>query len=457
MSMLRRYNRKTKSLIKNTVATVGKRVPVVLTASRAAVAYVRGREFAKIKRETPIADRCMIFESFNGRGYSCSPRALFVALVSESGHEGTEAIWALRDPVVGALHARGYDVIEPPALDGTESSVDLEALLGEQALEELRHARIVTWGGDAYRRAYARAKYWVSNSVIPTYLEPGGDHVFIQTWHGTPLKRLGCDIQSGANAMYSVADIHERYRNEGRRLDYLLSPSPFTTDKFASAFDLTPQRAEQTIVEEGYPRNDSLYLADDATIASLKRRFDLPADKKIILYAPTWRDDQHQTGVGYTYESGADFDLLREKLGDEYIILFRAHYFVSNSFDFERYEGFVRDVSAVSDIADLYLVSDLLITDYSSVFFDYANLGRPMVFFMYDLEKYAGEIRGFYLDLADLPGPVVTTTAEVVDAVLGADSPDDALLQRYTMFKQTYAPHDDGHASTRVLDKVLDY
>lgn len=95
----------------------------------------------------------------------------------------------------------------------------------------------------------------------------------------------------------------------------------------------------------------------------------MPSDKKIILYAPTWRDDQHQAGVGYTYKTEVKFDLLKEKLQEDYIILFRAHYLVANSFDFEKYQGFIYNVSEVDNINELYVVADLLITDYSSVFF----------------------------------------------------------------------------------------
>mgnify|MGYP000910123033 CR=1 FL=1 len=106
--------------------------------------------------------------------------------------------------------------------------------------------------------------------------------------------------------------------------------------------------------------------------------------KKVILYAPTWRENQHLPGEGYQFQLPVDFKRWREVLGDEYVILFRAHYFISNSFDFVAFSGFVYDVSQMDDINPLYLAADVLITDYSSVFFDYANLRRPILFFMYD-------------------------------------------------------------------------
>ena len=161
----------------------------------------------------------------------------------------------------------------------------------------------------------------------------------------------------------------------------MISPSAFCTEKFVSAFDLK----DKSIVKEvGYPRNDFLYKYTDKDINRIKRSLGISKDKKVILYAPTWRDDQHKSGVGYTYEVNINFDKLRKELSKDYVILFRAHYFVSSIFDFSKYEGFIYNVSNVDNVNDLYVISDLLITDYSSVFFDYSILKRPVLFYMYD-------------------------------------------------------------------------
>jgi len=171
--------------------------------------------------------------------------------------------------------------------------------------------------------------------------------------------------------------------------------------------------------------------------------------KKVILYAPTWRDNQHESGMGYTYQTEVDFDRLRYKLGDDYVILFRAHYLVSNSFDFEKYRGFVIDASKHSDINDLFIASDMLITDYSSVFFDYANLHKPIIFYMYDLDYYASELRGFYLSLNELPGPIVKEEDALIKAILDADLWIKDV--KYEEFHERFNPLDDGHASERLL------
>ena len=155
-----------------------------------------------------------------------------------------------------------------------------------------------------------------------------------------------------------------------------------------------------------------------------------------------------------TRSKGADFDRLQREFGDDTIVLFRAHYFIASRFDFARYDGFVRNVSGVSDVNDLYLISDVLVTDYSSVFFDYANLERPIIFYMYDLESYAGNLRGFYLGLDELPRPGHPHKRRV-DSLRSVDELDPTIVEHYRAFNARFNYLDDGHASQRVLAKVF--
>ena len=156
--------------------------------------------------------------------------------------------------------------------------------------------------------------------------------------------------------MNSVKDIRYKHRVDSKRYTYMVSPSHFCSEKFASAFNL---KNTDILKEVGYPRNDYLYNYTDSD-------------------APTWRDNQHDSAKGYTYTPQLDFDMMKKAVGSEYVLLFRSHYFIANYIDLERYKGFVYNVSTYNDIAELYIISDLLITDYSSVFFDFANLKRPM-------------------------------------------------------------------------------
>ncbi len=436
-----------KRILRTALVAVGKSAPFLLDLMRFTSSFGRTISYALVCLHNPVEPQTFVFECYSGRGYSCSPRGLYRALLAEGGHSREELVWAFKGPIVSALAQRGGYTIR--GLDGfypgAPSGVDLDRVFGVEALEELRHAVIVPFGSREYYRVHARASKWISNSIIPTHLRPRAGQVYLQTWHGTPLKRLGCDIALGtSNAMFSAKSIHARYRNEGARFTHLVSPSEFASSRFITAFDLERLGKVSSIIEEGYPRNDMLSTFTPEQAAAVKRRLGIPEGKKVVLYAPTWRDDQHVAGVGYTYDLGVDFGYLQEALADECVVLFRAHYLIANEFDFSRYEGFLYDVSDINDINDLYIVSDLLVTDYSSVFFDFSILGRPILFYMYDLEAYAEEVRGFYLDLEELPGPIVRTQEDLVGTISDAAS-------RLTGFRERFAYLDDGHASERVL------
>ncbi|MBQ8935780.1 MAG: CDP-glycerol glycerophosphotransferase family protein, partial [Oscillospiraceae bacterium] len=288
---------------------------------------------------------------------------------------------------------------------------------------------------------------------LPEHISPRRGQTYLQCWHGTPLKRLGYDICEDGNAMNSLAEIHRKYRLEGEKVDYFLSPSPFASKCFRSAWQLDRWGKGDAILEVGYPRNDRLVNASEEERTALRRKLGIPEGKRAVLYTPTFRDDQHISGQGYAYRPGVDFGELRQKLGDDWVILFRAHYLVASAFDFTAYPGFVLDVSGVADINDLYIASDLMITDYSSTMFDYAVLRRPILFYMYDLEQYRDRLRGFYFDLNELPGTILTRQDELAPAIL--HTKDFVWTDEWEAFRQRFAPLEDGKAADRVIRALL--
>ena len=380
---------------------------------------------AKMTADLPfgkIDDHLVYFQTFSGRGYSDSPKAMYEYMLSAPEYRDYRFVWSFKEPEKYGFLLKN---------DRTE---------------------LVKFRSRADNRALRRARYWIVNYRMLDYQYPRKGQIYLQCWHGTPLKRLGYDIGEGDNVMNSASEVREKYRTDARKFAYLLSPSPFATERFASAWNLKEAGMEDKIIEEGYPRNDRLINATDEERSKIREALGV-ADKKVILYAPTWRDNQHTSGVGYTYKTEVDFDRLRDALGDDYVILFRAHYLVANSFDFDSYRDFVIDVSSYPDINDLYIASDMLVTDYSSVFFDYTNLKKPVIFYMYDLEEYAGEIRGFYLSLDELPGPIVKDEDALAAEIKAADAwkPD----AEYEAFCGRFNPLDDGHASERVLKRII--
>jgi CDP-glycerol glycerophosphotransferase len=212
------------------------------------------------------------------------------------------------------------------------------------------------------------------------------------------------------------------------------------------------------MLETGYPRNDILMTDDNPVIIQdIKEKLGLPKDKKVILYAPTWRDDEYYKVGQYKFSMRLDLKRLKEKFGDEYIILLRMHYVVASKMDLTGLEGFAYDVSKYDDVSELYLASDMLITDYSSVFFDYANLRRPVLFFTYDIEKYREQLRGFYIDMeTELPGPLLMTNDAVVDAIENIGEIGEEYQERYDAFYDRFCSWDDGRASEKVVEAVFE-
>ena len=400
------------------IAKINKPFRIVARSGRDAVYY------AKMVLDDPFVkvDKHLVyFQTFSGRGYSDSPKAMYEYMLDDPEYRDYRFVWSFREP-------EKYSFLRNERTD------------------------IVRFRSKADNRALRKAKYWIANYRMLDYQHPRGEQVYVQCWHGTPLKRLGYDISISDNSMNSLEEIRSKYRTDAKKFSYLISPSPFTTEKFASAWDLVRTNQMHKIIEEGYPRNDRLINTTAEERKEIRKSLGVD-DKKVILYAPTWRDNQHSSGEGYTYKTEVDFDKLKTELGDEYVILFRAHYLVANSFDFKRYRGFVEDVSSYSDINDLYIAADILVTDYSSVFFDYANLRKPVIFYMYDLEEYANELRGFYISLEELPGPIVRNEGSLVKEVQACEgwNPDE----KYEAFCCKYNPKDDGHASERVLARII--
>ena len=380
---------------------------------------------AKMTLDEPfgkIDDRKVYFQTFSGRGYSDSPKAMYEYMMKAPEYADFRFVWSFKEP---------------------------------EKFSFLKNSRteVVKFRSRADNKALRTAKYWISNYRMLDHQHPRKGQIYVQCWHGTPLKRLGYDLEASDNSMNSIGEIRSKYRTDAKKFSYLISPSPFCTEKFATAWNLVKTGQTHKIIEEGYPRNDHLINATEEERTELRKKLGVDG-KKVILYAPTWRDNQHTSGQGYTYKTEVDFDKLRKELGEEYIILFRAHYLVANSFDFDRYRGFVEDVSSYSDINDLYIAADILITDYSSVFFDFANLRKPEIFYMYDLEEYANELRGFYISLDELPGPIVRDEDALIAAVRAAEDwqPDE----KYEAFLKRFNPKDDGNASARTLARIIE-
>lgn len=368
------------------------------------------KKYAKVYA---VQSHTVIFESFMGKKYACSPKAFYEAMMEEEKYTSWEKIWAFREPEKYSF------------------------------LEKNPRTKVVKYRSPEYYQAYGRGKYWITNSRLLRELSPKEGQEYIQCWHGTPLKKLGYDLEQYAEKEGSLQEVRENYIQETKRVTHMPSPSPFYSEKMCSAFHLREMGKEDVLLEMGYPRNDALYREKGKGQEIFKEKLGIPRNKKVILYAPTWRENQHIPGEGYSYSLQVDFQKWKRELGEEYVILFRAHYFISNQYDFEQYGEFIKNVSHIDDVNELYLAADILITDYSSVFFDFANLERPILFYMYDYESYKHELRDFYLDIHILPGPVVKTQEELLKNIKNIDHVVDKYEEKYIEFNKIFNPHRD--------------
>lgn len=298
----------------------------------------------------------------------------------------------------------------------------------------------------------ATAKYWVVNSRLPSWIPKPKHTVYLQTWHGTPLKKLGIDIENVSMADTNTKEYKREFLKEAEKWDYLISANKYSSEIFRRAFGYKGK-----IIESGYPRNDYLYAHNNIeNIAEVKSKLNLPKAKKVILYAPTWRDNDFYHTGRYKFNLNLDFSKLKESLGDDYIILLRMHYLIAENLNIEDFTGFVYDCSSYNDINELYLISDFLITDYSSVFFDYANLGRPMLFYVYDMEDYRDNLRGFYFDFEEkAPGPLVKTTEEIITEVKKVEKEGFVPSETTKDFYDKFCYLEDEHAAERVVKEVF--
>ncbi|QVK12807.1 CDP-glycerol glycerophosphotransferase family protein [Weissella ceti] len=366
-----------------------------------------------------VDSKVVLFCSFHGKGYSCNPRAIFEEMRDNPKYAGYTFVFAMNNP----------NVIIPGA-----------------KVVRMRHMKYFYYS--------LKAKYWVFNSKMANYMYKRKNQVYFQTWHGTPLKRLAHDIQNENQTFYrtkmSYADMLKTYDVDSEKWDLLLASSNYMRDRYASAF----QYSTSKMLMAPYPRNNILLNYDDNYVAKLKEQFKLPDNKKVILYAPTFRDDNY-TDSGYSFQLNVNFEHWYESLGDEYVVLFKPHYLIANTFTIsEKLKKFVQFVPANAEINDCYLVSDVLVTDYSSVFFDYALLNRPIYFYMYDFENYKDVLRGFYLDVeSELPNKIIQDESELLDAIKDRVFDPNTLQE----FNDVYNPLIENKSITDIIDRFITY
>jgi CDP-glycerol glycerophosphotransferase len=367
--------------------------------------------FYATQRKRELRD-VVLYDCFGGREYSDNPRGIHEELVRRDAP--FEHLWVVRD---------GLCVPPGTAVAVRELSKD-------------------------YYEAYATARYVVSNDHWPRSVARRPEQTWLQTWHGAPLKRIGHDLAGRPKARREYREV---LRQASENWQYVVSPGAFATPILHRAF-----LPNARVIETGLPRTDVLFRPDRERLAEeVKLRLGLPSDKRVVLYAPTYRDHLGARD-GYRFGPLLDLAVLRSALGEDDVLLFRKHRSMVGALPVKA-AGFF-DVSAFPDATELLLAVDVLVTDYSSAIFDFASTNRPMIFFTPDLETYRDTIRGFSIDFeAAAPGPLLRTTDDVVDALRDLDAVGASFSERYERFVATYCGLADGRAADRVVERVFQW
>ena len=363
----------------------------------------------------PIKKGLILLESSNGRNYSGNPRYIYEEMIKEGLDD--KCIWSF---------------------ENTNTEIPGKAT-------KVRRSRF------KFLYYTLRSEFWIFDSRHLYYLKKNKKTKYIQTWHGTPLKKLGLDMDKvNMSGHDDIEEYKEEFKKNSHKWNYLISQNKYSSEIFKRCFDFKGE-----MLEIGYPRNDILINKNNQEyINDIKTRLNLPKNKKIILYAPTWRDNEyHEDGV-YKFSTKMDFKYMEEELSDDYILIVKYHYLVKDQIDWSKYSDFIVECDEKWDIQELYLISDILITDYSSVMFDYAILKKPMLFYTYDLEFYKNNLRDFYFDMVStVPGPIIENSKNLTDYIknFNINEYNKEYSEKYNEFNKKFNEFDDGKASNNII------
>lgn len=346
-------------------------------------------------------DETMVLFNAQARKYNDSPRAIYDYIYNKPQFEKYKFVWALEDP----------DNTEIP---GNPIKVKVDTL--------------------NYFKMTLKAKYWITCVNIERSLHYKKKNcVYLNTWHGTAFNTIGNMAKGRKDYDFS-------------NVDFFCYESEFQKNICMKSFNTR----EESMIPTGYPRNDTLYYVTPEEVKSLKERMKLPLDKKIILYAPTWRDST-DNGKTFAIKPPINVDYWKERLGKDYIVLFRTHTYTNKLLGVV-FNDVIRDYTSYPVVNDLFKVADILISDYSSCVTDYCILERPIICFAYDYEEYK-EARGLNIDFkTEMPSGIKKTEKDVIDHILSMDYDEECKKTKALKDKYTYI---GGHATEICVEKMF--
>ena len=353
--------------------------------------------------------KMILFNSFGGRKYDDSPRAIFEKMITDTRFDDYKLVWAVNNP-------KNFDIP--------------------------KRAKVVKDYSFGFYVNALKAKVWITNSSMEHGLcFKKKSTIYINTWHGSAIKYLGEDVKEEGKSFKAKSTSKE---------SVFYTQSQFDEYVFKRAFHIE----DSTFKRFGLPRNDELATISRAKVDEIKEQLRLPKDKKIILYAPTYREYSRNITNEITQEMRIDLNRWDKEMGDRYILLVRCHYEVAKMLDLTTYDS-VFNVSDYPYLNDLLIISDVLISDYSSIFFDYSILHRPMVCFAYDIDEYTKN-RGMYIDLRkELPCKILRTNDELFSEVERVFEQYEEMCEKTVDFQKKYVS-EYGFASKKTCDYLIE-
>jgi CDP-glycerol glycerophosphotransferase len=377
-------------------------------------------------RRRPIRPNVIVYESFAGNGMLCNPEAIFRGLRERPEFSDFQHVWVLR------------------------SKRENRSIVREFRFN--RSVRFVRPNSVGYYRALSTSRYLVNNATFPPEFGKRLGQIYLNTWHGTPLKRMGFDIGDPASR---VGNVLRNFLNA----DYLLASNEFMREQMYERAHLLGGLYRGQIIVEGYPRIDR-QLMTSAELAGARARLvsaglDI-GDREIILYAPTWKGTSFNRPEDDADELIRRVTELEAKVDTErYVVLLKTHQVVHK---YAAHLPALHGKLVPNEIPTNVVLglTGILITDYSSIFFDFLATGRPILFLTPDIDDY-GDYRGLYMAPSTWPGPVVRTVDELANEIraVAAGVADAAVAARYEEARLRFTSLEDGRATDRIIDIVF--
>lgn len=374
-------------------------------------------QYAQLYHSTSIKPHQILYQVRDGKSITDSPYAIFLGLNAHETFSNYQHIWVVDHPDTLVFYQEKFKVFQNVSFVIKESN--------------------------EYLKALTESKFLINNATFPAYFTKKPQQIYINTWHGTPLKHMGFDVKNNLKGSQNTM-------KNFLASDYMISPNAHTTNIFKHAFKLDGLYSGE-ILEIGYPRIDlTINTTANEAREYLAEHLNLKKNP-IILYCPTWRGKNVNDPENSLLNVFEEIKLLNQKLPHQ--VLVKVHPFVySKAKEMPELKPYL--VPDFLDTNQLMPAVDLMITDYSSIFFDFLVTDKPIVFYVPDLDKYQNE-RGVYIGLCALPGPVADNIQDVITLVSNESYKDADVQEKYAKFKHNFVNYENGSVTERLIESVF--